>query len=42
MLLLFIGATMCQGGKTICSCLRTLGMQGETVWRYYQKLWILG
>jgi len=35
MLLLFIGSTACRGGKTICSCLRALGMKGETAFANY-------
>jgi hypothetical protein len=38
MLLLFTGATLCQGGKTICSCLRTLGMQGEAAFANYHHI----
>jgi hypothetical protein len=38
MLLLFMGAILCQGGRTICSCLRALGMQGEAAFTNYHQL----
>ena len=37
-LLLFIGATICQGGRTICNCLKSLGMQGEVTFANYHHL----
>ena len=38
MLLLFVGGIMCQGGRTVCGCLRTLGMQGEKAFANYHHL----
>src|SRR6476659_7668494 len=38
MLLLFIGSTLAQGGKTVCGCLRTLGMKGEKAFANYHHL----
>jgi len=38
MLLIFVGAVMCQGGRTICGCLRILGMQGEKAFANYHHL----
>ena len=38
MLLMFIGSTLSQGGKTICGCLRTLGMKGEKAFAKYHHL----
>lgn len=38
MLLLFIGTTMARGGRTVCGCLRTLGMKGETTFANYHHL----
>ena len=35
MLLLFMGSTLSQGGKTVCGCLRTLGMKGEKAFANY-------
>ena len=38
MLLLFVGGTLCRGGRTVCGCLRTLGMKGETAFANYHHL----
>lgn len=38
MLLLFIGGTLCHGGKTVCGCLRILGMKGEKAFSNYHHL----
>lgn len=38
MLLLFIGATICRSGKTVCGCLRALGQKGETAFANYHHL----
>lgn len=38
MFLLFIGSTLCLGGKTVCGCLRALGMQGEKAFANYHHL----
>ena len=38
MILLFVGGTLCRSGRTICSCLRTLGMQGEAAFANYHHL----
>lgn len=37
-MLLFLGATVCRSGKTVCGCLRTLGMQGEAAFANYNHL----
>jgi hypothetical protein len=37
-LLLFAGGVLCNGGRTICACLRTLGMHGETAFANYHHL----
>jgi len=37
-ILLFLGTTVCRGGKTVCGCLRTLGMKGETAFATYNNL----
>ncbi len=36
--LLFIGALMCQGGRTICSVLRVLGLKGEKTFSKYHNV----
>src|ERR1700758_2594605 len=38
MLLLFIGATVCRSGRTVCGCLRALGMKGEAAFANYHHL----
>lgn len=38
MILLFVGGVLCRGGRTVCGCLRTLGMQGETAFANYHHL----
>lgn len=38
MVLLFTGAILCNGGRTICGCLRALGMQGEKAFANYHHL----
>ena len=38
MVLLFLGATICRSGKTVCGCLRALGMKGETAFSNYNHL----
>lgn len=35
MVLLFLGTTLCSGGRTICGCLRVLGMHGEKTFANY-------
>lgn len=37
-IIFFLGATVCQGGKTVCGCLRTLGMKGEKAFANYHHL----
>lgn len=36
--LLFIGATLCRGARTVCSCLTALGMQGEKIFSNYHRV----
>lgn len=38
MTLLFTGAVLCRGGRTVCGCLRALGMQGEKMFANYHHL----
>lgn len=38
MVLLFVGGTLCRSGRTVCSCLRTLGMHGEAAFANYHHL----
>lgn len=38
MILLFLGATLCRSGKTVCGCLRSLGMKGEAAFANYNHL----
>lgn len=38
MILLCMGATVCHSGKTVCGCLRFLGMKGETAFANYNHL----
>ena len=38
MVLFFVGATLCRGGRTICGILRELGMQGEQAFSSYHQL----
>jgi hypothetical protein len=38
MCLLFLGATICRGGRTVCACLRILGMQGEQAFANYHHV----
>lgn len=38
MVLLFLGSLFCQGGVTVCGCLRVLGMKGETAFSNYHHL----
>jgi hypothetical protein len=38
MVLLFIGAVLCHGGRTVCGCLRAVGMQGEKAFANYHHL----
>jgi hypothetical protein len=38
MSLLFLGATLCRGGRTICACLRILGMSGERAFANYHHV----
>lgn len=37
-LLLIVGTLMCQGGRTVCSALKTLGMRGEKGFDKYHKI----
>jgi hypothetical protein len=36
--LLFLGATLCRGGRTVCACLRILGMKGEQTFANYHHV----
>ena len=38
MFLLFTGSVACRGGRTVCGCLRALGMHGETAFANYHHL----
>ena len=38
MFLLFVGSALCRGGRTVCGCLRTLGMKGEASFANYHHL----
>lgn len=38
MILLFVGGVLCRGGRTVCGCLRTLGMHGESAFANYHHL----
>ena len=38
MLLLFVGGVICRGGRTVCGCLRAVGMQGEAAFANYHHL----
>jgi hypothetical protein len=38
MIVLFLGCTLCHGGRTVCGCLRTLGMHGEKAFANYHHL----
>jgi hypothetical protein len=38
MILLFVGGTICHGGRTVCGCLRVLGMKGESAFANYHQL----
>lgn len=38
MIFLFIGATICQSGRTVCGCLRALGMKGEESFTNYHHV----
>lgn len=37
-ILFFVGGTICRGGRTVCGCLRALGMKGETAFANYHHL----
>lgn len=36
--LLLTGAILCKGGRTVCSCLRVLGLQGEQAFEKYHRV----
>src|SRR5262245_33083196 len=38
MILLFVGTILCRGGRTVCGCLRVLGMKGEAAFANYHHL----
>lgn len=38
MLVLFTGCLLCRGGRTICSCLKALGMHGERAFSNYHHV----
>ncbi|MCO6500055.1 MAG: transposase, partial [Vicingus serpentipes] len=37
MCVLFLGATLCKGGRTVCACLKALGMHGEKAFSNYHR-----
>lgn len=38
MLVLFTGAIFCHGGRTVCSCLKAIGMHGEKAFSNYHHV----
>ena len=38
LLILFSGSLLCQGGRTVCACLRALGMHGEKAFSNYHHV----